>query len=711
MSFLVPQMNVLVDCVNRAVTPFLEEKEGFIESLKKYDLDEELRFKISLDNRELMDNIKAFRDQARSVGVGKGEKCFSMSVEYEHKLLKWKSTLAQHPYSAVRTAEKANALDKFMFHDPLTLLKSKIFMGFTFEMASHSVAKGYDCVVCVADLDNFKIINDGWSHDEGDFAIMLACQKIGSAVNMWNQEQEIENRYTVALRFGGDEFVFFIIWKSEDAHGLAKAKKLLNDIHNDVTWELQKHFPFSELEKRPTDRENRVIEDKGSSISIAVSKVLQCGQDEAKLIFYQDGYRSADDLLNKYKPLWKDPEKNAPGKKPNGGGIIFLEDITGDRKEVYDHLNTLLNPVSLPSDKKSALENLCELSKDEDSHVRTMNNDMLKGVINFLRSSNATFQGKAASLIMNISEEKENSSRIRDCGGLKPLKDMLWSDDEYVLVSATGALYKLAAEDVNKVKIVEMGGLQPLIRLLTKSYSVAANAARVICNLATNKENQKRISLEDGLEALLELLTCGNYDAEENAAWALKNLTVDRENMIKVIEIGGLKPIFEIATKGSKVGQEYAVGVLRNLSSKTNNVNRVKIVRDGQIRAVFELLKSCTPFTKAQVVALVRNLTANEQHMALIVQHIGLLRIIEELVELSISGTPDAQLHSAAVIWNLSRNAENRSVIVEQGRCLQQLKNLESNGNHEVREMAKEALAALRKKIVSKTEDLSSLLF
>jgi len=136
---------------------------------------------------------------------------------------------------------------------------------------------------------------------------------------------------------------------------------------------------------------------------------LQCGQEDGMLILYQNGYRKADDLLNEYKPLWKDPEKktNTLGKKPNGGGIIFSEDIPGDRKEVDEHLNTLLDQGSLPEDIESAFEKLCKLSEEEDSHVRMIDNDMLGCIIKYLRSDNPAFQRLAASLIMNISDKKK----------------------------------------------------------------------------------------------------------------------------------------------------------------------------------------------------------------------------------------------------------------------------------------------------------------
>ncbi|KTD14994.1 putative bifunctional diguanylate cyclase/phosphodiesterase [Legionella israelensis] len=73
------------------------------------------------------------------------------------------------------------------------------------------------------DIDNFKIINDHFSHEEGDFLLKKIAQRLTKSV----RESD-----TVA-RFGGDEFV--ILFLTNDTKDLCKlAEKLLHEINRPV---------------------------------------------------------------------------------------------------------------------------------------------------------------------------------------------------------------------------------------------------------------------------------------------------------------------------------------------------------------------------------------------------------------------------------------------------------------------------------------------
>jgi len=85
-----------------------------------------------------------------------------------------------------------------------------------FELSEHIARTdsnaGHRAIVAFADLDNLKLINDGYGHDEGDNAITLVAQAL----------QKCFGKNSIIGRIGGDEFAVF---------DLESANEPLDSIH------------------------------------------------------------------------------------------------------------------------------------------------------------------------------------------------------------------------------------------------------------------------------------------------------------------------------------------------------------------------------------------------------------------------------------------------------------------------------------------------
>ncbi|CAJ1380389.1 unnamed protein product, partial [Effrenium voratum] len=112
------------------------------------------------------------------------------------------ATLDAEFIAAVIEQEDFNA----MYYDPLTLLPRKAFYGKLLKMLE---GKPLALVLTSADLDNFKLLNDCWSHAHGDSAIMQAADCIYEHCEAFNAGQS--DVVCVPFRFGGDEFVMAFI--------------------------------------------------------------------------------------------------------------------------------------------------------------------------------------------------------------------------------------------------------------------------------------------------------------------------------------------------------------------------------------------------------------------------------------------------------------------------------------------------------------------
>lgn len=117
-------------------------------------------------------------------------------------------------YSTIPVAtlkENNIALDTLSKYDALTGILNR--RGF-FDSAEKFLQQSKDChkdtVVAYIDMNNLKIINDRYGHDEGDFSI----KKIGELL-----ERPAADKGTVG-RIGGDEFA--LIMTSKDENDIAK---------------------------------------------------------------------------------------------------------------------------------------------------------------------------------------------------------------------------------------------------------------------------------------------------------------------------------------------------------------------------------------------------------------------------------------------------------------------------------------------------------
>lgn len=86
-------------------------------------------------------------------------------------------------------------------HDPLTGLSNrKLFFSRASEAVKYALEREYKAAVIFVDLDDFKLINDGFGHDVGDEVLNAVARRLKSSVRSVD---------TVA-RLGGDEFAIVL---------------------------------------------------------------------------------------------------------------------------------------------------------------------------------------------------------------------------------------------------------------------------------------------------------------------------------------------------------------------------------------------------------------------------------------------------------------------------------------------------------------------
>jgi GGDEF domain-containing protein len=148
----------------------------------------------------IVHEVKLNSEQLKAVGNDP----FKLTMQYQGGWDENRAKLVGLPHKAVELAAKHGLKDLLAMHycDKLTLLYSKEHYSRLLDLLVGTPG----CAVfwASADMDYFKLINDGWSHAHGDFAIIQTGLAIGEVVEEWNRQHKGVAR-CVPFRMGGDE--------------------------------------------------------------------------------------------------------------------------------------------------------------------------------------------------------------------------------------------------------------------------------------------------------------------------------------------------------------------------------------------------------------------------------------------------------------------------------------------------------------------------
>ncbi len=130
----------------------------------------------------------------------------------------------KHLHNALITSERdKEKLRKLSYIDPLTEISNRRHFDEYIKLHwERNNFIGETTAVLMIDIDNFKIFNDTYGHQEGD----ICLKEIASAMNM-----ELNRENDIIFRYGGEEFTVIISNTSEEGC-MTIAEKLRTNIEN-----------------------------------------------------------------------------------------------------------------------------------------------------------------------------------------------------------------------------------------------------------------------------------------------------------------------------------------------------------------------------------------------------------------------------------------------------------------------------------------------
>lgn len=284
------------------------------------------------------------------------------------------------------------------------------------------------------------------------------------------------------------------------------------------------------------------------------------------------------------------------------------------------------------------LSNLNKVSISSVAEELTTASHVMK-LIEDLRSLSTEEQTTAAEELRLLAKHNvENRSIIGQCGAIKPLLSLLYSEMKLTQEHAVTALLNLSINENNKSMIAEAGAIEPLIHVLrTGNNGAKENSAAALFSLSVLEEYKAKIGRSGAVKALVDLLGSGTLRGKKDAATALFNLSIFHENKARMVQAGAIKHLVELLDPGSGM-VDKAVALLSNLS--TVGEGRLAIVREGGIPLLVEIVESGSQRGKENAASILLQLCLNSTKFCTLVLQEG---AVPPLVALSQSGTPRAK--------------------------------------------------------------------
>lgn len=206
--------------------------------------------------------------------------------------------------------------------------------------------------------------------------------------------------------------------------------------------------------------------------------------------------------------------------------------------------------------------------------------------------------------LLNLAvKDERNKIKILDAGALSPITGFLESPNTTLQECATAAVLTLSACAANKLAISDAGIIPTLVTILREgTHQAKLDAVMAIYNLSTLPGNLTTILQLRPVPPIVSLLKrCAKASkpAEKCSALLEALLRFDEARVALTAEEGGVLAVVEVLEEGSLQSREHAVGALLTMCESDRRRYREAILKEGAIPGLLELTVQGTP--KAQL--------------------------------------------------------------------------------------------------------------
>ncbi|KAK2815776.1 hypothetical protein Q5P01_026243 [Channa striata] len=314
--------------------------------------------------------------------------------------------------------------------------------------------------------------------------------------------------------------------------------------------------------------------------------------------------------------------------------LINYQDDAELATRAVPELTKLLNDEDQVVVNKAA-QIVNQLTRKEASRRALMQSpQMVAAVVRAMQNTNDMETARAtASILHNLSHQREGLLSIFKSGGIPVLVRMLSSPMESVLFYAITTLHNLLLHQEGAKMAVRLAdGLQRMVPLLKKSNPKFLAITTDCLQLLSygNQESKLIILANGGPEGLVHIMRNNTY---EKLLWTtsrvLKVLSVCPSNKPAIVEAGGMQALGKHLTGSSQRLMQNCLWTLRNLSDAATKQEGM----DSLLQVLVGLLSSDDLNMLTCSTGILSNLTCNNSHnKSLVTQNNGVEALIHAIL-------------------------------------------------------------------------------
>ncbi|KAM7009924.1 junction plakoglobin a [Tautogolabrus adspersus] len=314
--------------------------------------------------------------------------------------------------------------------------------------------------------------------------------------------------------------------------------------------------------------------------------------------------------------------------------LINYQDDAELATRAIPELTKLLNDEDAVVVSKAA-QIVNQLTKKDASRRAMMQSPlMVSAVVRAMQNTSDMETARAtASILHNLSHQREGLLSIFKSGGIPALVRMLSSPMESVLFYAITTLHNLLLHQEGAKMAVRLAdGLQKMVPLLNKTNPKFLAITTDCLQLLSygNQESKLIILANRGPEGLVHIMRNNNY---EKLLWTtsrvLKVLSVCPSNKPAIVEAGGMQAVGKHLSGGSQRLQQNCLWTLRNLSDAATKQEGM----DSLLQTLVDLLSSEDLNMLTCSTGILSNLTCNNaNNKSLVTMNNGVESLIHAIL-------------------------------------------------------------------------------